>query len=173
MAQNWPPNLSFKHGRQQSTKFSIPTGWLGRARPQRYPTFHRKLPHSETLKVHETLLSRRLSAFPKDRFRGILLAYRGAGFSNSPRQPEANGCLCRRIEARSPAGSPNPGKRMDERDHRGNDSDSPTMPGTRLPGDVVGAGALTPPPLSNAPLSDAPTLPQGTPLPGASPAPRL
>ncbi len=59
---------------------------------------------------------------------------------------------------------------MDERDYRDNDSDSPTIPGSRLPGDGVGAGALTPPPLSNAPLSDAPTLPQGTPLPGASPA---
>jgi serine/threonine protein kinase/Flp pilus assembly protein TadD len=59
---------------------------------------------------------------------------------------------------------------MDERDRRDNDSDSPTMPGTRLPADFVGAGALTPPPLSNAPLSDAPTLPHGTPIPGAKPA---
>jgi tetratricopeptide (TPR) repeat protein/TolB-like protein/predicted Ser/Thr protein kinase len=59
---------------------------------------------------------------------------------------------------------------MDDRDYRDNDSDSPTMPGARPPGDVVGAGALTPPPLSNAPLSDAPTLPQGTPFPDASPA---
>ena len=59
---------------------------------------------------------------------------------------------------------------MDERDHRGKDSDSPTMPGTRPPADMVGAGALTPPPLSNAPLSDAPTLPHGTPIPGATPA---
>jgi eukaryotic-like serine/threonine-protein kinase len=59
---------------------------------------------------------------------------------------------------------------MDERDHRGNDSDSPTMPGTRLPEEVVGAAALTPPPLSNAPLSDAPTLPHGTPIPGATQA---
>ena len=59
---------------------------------------------------------------------------------------------------------------MDERDHRGKDSDSPTMPGTRSPADVVGAGALTPPPLSNAPLSDAPTLPHGTPIPGATQA---
>jgi serine/threonine protein kinase/Tfp pilus assembly protein PilF len=60
---------------------------------------------------------------------------------------------------------------MDERDRRDNDSDSPTMPGTRLPADIVGAGALTPPPLSNAPLSDAPTLPHGTAIPGAKPAP--
>jgi len=60
---------------------------------------------------------------------------------------------------------------MDERDHRGTDSDSPTLPGTHLPADIVGAGALTPPPLSNAPLSDAPTLPHGTPVPGATPAP--
>ncbi|MGD0791709.1 MAG: protein kinase [Terriglobales bacterium] len=59
---------------------------------------------------------------------------------------------------------------MDERDYRGNDSDSPTMPGTRSPGDIVGAGALTPPPLSNPPLSDAPTLPHGSPIPGATPA---
>jgi eukaryotic-like serine/threonine-protein kinase len=59
---------------------------------------------------------------------------------------------------------------MDERDYRGNDSDSPTMPGIRVPGDIVGAGALTPPPLSNAPLSDAPTLPHGTPIPGATQA---
>ena len=59
---------------------------------------------------------------------------------------------------------------MDERDHRANNSDSPTMPGTRLPEDVVGAAALTPPPVSNAPLSDAPTLPHGTPIPGATQA---
>ena len=59
---------------------------------------------------------------------------------------------------------------MDERDHRGNDSDSPTMPGTRLPDDVVGAAALTPPPLSNAPVSDAPTLPHGVGIPGATAA---
>ena len=45
------------------------------------------------------------------------------------------------------------------------------MPGTRLPADIVGAGALTPPPLSNAPLSDAPTLPHGTPIPAAKPGP--
>ncbi len=57
---------------------------------------------------------------------------------------------------------------MDERDHRANDSDSPTMPGTRLPDDVV--AALTPPPLSNAPLSDTPTLPHGTPIPGMTQA---
>jgi serine/threonine protein kinase/tetratricopeptide (TPR) repeat protein len=59
---------------------------------------------------------------------------------------------------------------MDERDHRHNDSDSPTMPGTRSPSDAVGAGALTPPPLSNAPVSDAPTLPHGTAIPGATQA---
>jgi len=59
---------------------------------------------------------------------------------------------------------------MDERDHRHNDSDSPTMPGTRSPSDAVGAGALTPPPLSNAPASDAPTLPHGTAIPGATQA---
>ena len=58
---------------------------------------------------------------------------------------------------------------MDERDHRSNDSDGPTMPGTHLPGDIVGAGALTPPPLSNAPASDAATLPHGTAISGATP----
>ena len=42
------------------------------------------------------------------------------------------------------------------------------MPGTRLPADIVGAGALTPPPLSNAPASDAATLPHGTAIPGAT-----
>ena len=57
---------------------------------------------------------------------------------------------------------------MDERDDRGNDSDSPTIPGTRLPEDVV--AALTPPPLSNAPVSDAPTLPHGIGIPGATAA---
>ncbi len=57
---------------------------------------------------------------------------------------------------------------MDERDDRGNDSDSPTLPGTRLPEDVV--AALTPPPLSNAPVSDAPTLPHGVGIPGATAA---
>ena len=59
---------------------------------------------------------------------------------------------------------------MDERDHRGTDSDSPTLPGIRVPEDHVGAAAQTPPPLSNAPLSDAPTLPHGTPIPGATQA---
>jgi eukaryotic-like serine/threonine-protein kinase len=59
---------------------------------------------------------------------------------------------------------------MDERDYRGDDSDSPTLPGTRMPDDAVGAAALTPPPLSNAPISEAPTLPHGTPIPGATAA---
>src|SRR5271168_840638 len=60
---------------------------------------------------------------------------------------------------------------MDERKHKGDESDSPTMAGSRLPEEVVGAAALTPPPLSNAPLSDAPTLPHGAPLPGGSQSP--
>jgi tetratricopeptide (TPR) repeat protein/tRNA A-37 threonylcarbamoyl transferase component Bud32 len=59
---------------------------------------------------------------------------------------------------------------MDERNHRGNDSDSPTMPGIRAPEDAVGAAALTPPPLSNAPHSDAPTVLHGSPIPGATQA---
>src|SRR5215470_3014089 len=59
---------------------------------------------------------------------------------------------------------------MDERDHRPSDSDSPTLPGAREPGKEVGAAAQTPPPLSNAPVSDAPTLPHVSALPGASPA---
>jgi tetratricopeptide (TPR) repeat protein/predicted Ser/Thr protein kinase len=59
---------------------------------------------------------------------------------------------------------------MDKRDPMGNDSDSPTMPGTRLPEDAIGSAALTPPPLSNAPLSDALTLPHGTAIPGATQA---
>ncbi len=60
---------------------------------------------------------------------------------------------------------------MDERDHKGNDSDSPTMPGIRLPEEVVGAAALTPPPLSHAPVSDAATLPHGTAFPALTPTP--
>jgi len=57
---------------------------------------------------------------------------------------------------------------MAERDHKGGDSESPTMPGNRAPEEKVGAAALTPPPLSNPPLSDAPTLPRGTAFPGAA-----
>src|SRR5450755_2450255 len=59
---------------------------------------------------------------------------------------------------------------MNESDRKGDDSDSPTMPGIRLPEDVVGAAALTPPPLSNPPLSDSPTLPHGTAIPGVTQA---
>ncbi|MGA7850558.1 MAG: tetratricopeptide repeat protein [Terriglobales bacterium] len=44
------------------------------------------------------------------------------------------------------------------------------MPGTHLPADSVSAGALTPPPLSNATLSEAPTLPHGTAIPGETSA---
>jgi tetratricopeptide (TPR) repeat protein/predicted Ser/Thr protein kinase len=53
---------------------------------------------------------------------------------------------------------------MDQRDNRANDSDSPTMPGTGLPGENVGAAAQTPPP-----LSDAPTMPHQSPIPGSRP----
>jgi eukaryotic-like serine/threonine-protein kinase len=59
---------------------------------------------------------------------------------------------------------------MDERDHRGKDSDSPTLPGPGSHRDNVGAGALTPPPLSNASLPEAPTLTSGSMLPGVSQA---
>lgn len=60
---------------------------------------------------------------------------------------------------------------MDERDRRRKDSDSPTMPGTRLPSEeAIGAAALTPPPPSNAPLSDAPTMAHGSGLPGLTQA---
>ena len=52
---------------------------------------------------------------------------------------------------------------MDERDPGNNDSDSPTMPGTRLPGNFAGAATQTPPPLSNASLSDALTMPPASP----------
>src|SRR5712671_3337554 len=48
---------------------------------------------------------------------------------------------------------------MDHRDNRAHDSDSPTMPGTSLPQNQVGAAAQTPPPLSGTP-------PQSTPLSG-------
>src|ERR1017187_10622762 len=64
---------------------------------------------------------------------------------------------------------------MDASDYKGNDSDSPTLHGTSLPGKWTAGAELTPPPLSNAPssdgpASDAPTLPHGTPIPGATPA---
>ncbi|MGA9641169.1 MAG: tetratricopeptide repeat protein [Terriglobales bacterium] len=71
---------------------------------------------------------------------------------------------------------------MDERDHKGDGSDSPTLHNTRLPRDWTAAAAQTPPPSSKWPKfdppstgnsdvpSDAPTLPHGTPIPGATPA---
>ena len=72
--------------------------------------------------------------------------------------------------------------RMDERDYKGNDSDSPTLHNSSLPKDKdwTAAAALTPPPpskypkfdppLPGEPSSDSPTLPHGSPLPGATPA---
>src|SRR5271165_3522337 len=61
---------------------------------------------------------------------------------------------------------------MDERDYRTSDSDSPTMPGTGSFGDHgAAAAAQTPPPPSNVPVSDAPTLPHGTIPKGSSPVP--
>jgi eukaryotic-like serine/threonine-protein kinase len=70
---------------------------------------------------------------------------------------------------------------MDERDHKGDDSDSPTLHNTRLPSrDYTAAAAQTPPPPSKWPKfdpplpgehnSDSPTLPHGTPIPGATQA---
>src|SRR6202142_3406071 len=70
---------------------------------------------------------------------------------------------------------------MDERDHKGDDSDSPTLHNTRLPSrDYTAAAAQTPPPPSKRPKfdpplpgeqdSDRPTLPHGTPIPGATQA---
>jgi eukaryotic-like serine/threonine-protein kinase len=60
---------------------------------------------------------------------------------------------------------------MDDRDYRRRDKDSdrPTMPGVPVSNDYVGTAAQTPPPPSNAPLSDAPTMAHGTVLPGISP----
>ncbi len=54
---------------------------------------------------------------------------------------------------------------MNYRDDRAHDSDSPTMPGTNLPGDRVGAAAQTPPPLSGTP-----TLPYQSPTPPSRPS---
>ncbi len=63
---------------------------------------------------------------------------------------------------------------MDDRDYRADDVNYPTMPGTGAPGDRSAAASLTPPPLSNTPLSDAPTLPHGSPAPRSpSPSPGL
>ncbi len=55
---------------------------------------------------------------------------------------------------------------MAESDHRSTDSDSPTIPGGRLPEDAIGSAALTPPPLSRSPLSEAATILQGTAISG-------
>ena len=59
---------------------------------------------------------------------------------------------------------------MDDGKHEGADPDSPTLYNTSLPGERAPAAELTPPPLSRMPSSDAPTLPHGTPIPGATPA---
>ena len=58
---------------------------------------------------------------------------------------------------------------MDDGKYKGSDHDSPTLQNTSLPADRAGAAELTPPPLSR-PLSasDTPTLPHGTPIPGAT-----
>ena len=58
---------------------------------------------------------------------------------------------------------------MDDGKYKGSDPDSPTSLNANLPG--AGAAELTPPPLSRTPVSDdVPTLPHGTPIPGATPA---
>src|ERR1700723_4622359 len=70
---------------------------------------------------------------------------------------------------------------MDERDYKGKDSDSPTRHNTNLPSrDWTAAAAQTPPPPSKWPKfdpplpgdhdTDTPTLPHGTPIPGATQA---
>ncbi len=73
---------------------------------------------------------------------------------------------------------------MDERDYKGNDSDSPTLHNTSLPRDKdwTATAAQTPPPPSKWPKfdpplpgepssdSDSPTLPHGSPIPGATQA---
>ena len=70
---------------------------------------------------------------------------------------------------------------MDERDYKGDDSDSPTLHNTNLPSrDWTAAAAQTPPPPSKRPKfdpplpgeesADTPTLPHGTPIPGATQA---
>jgi eukaryotic-like serine/threonine-protein kinase len=55
---------------------------------------------------------------------------------------------------------------MDHREKWASDSDRPTMPGSGLPAENVGAAAQTPPPLSNAP-----TLSRQSPLPVSPPSP--
>jgi eukaryotic-like serine/threonine-protein kinase len=103
-------------------------------------------------------------------FQGYTRLNRSAGFSISPRQPEVDVAFARsEIEARSTDLCSVPVLVMDERDQRGKDSDSPTMPGTRLPDDSVSAAALTPPPLSHLPPSDSATSPHGG-IPGLTPA---
>jgi serine/threonine protein kinase/tetratricopeptide (TPR) repeat protein/TolB-like protein len=67
---------------------------------------------------------------------------------------------------------------MDERDYKGNDSDSPTLHNTNPSKDWAATAAQTPPPpskwpkfdppLPGEPSSDSPTLPHGTPIPGAT-----
>ncbi len=60
---------------------------------------------------------------------------------------------------------------MDDGKYKGTDPDSPTLHNTGLPPERAGAAELTPPPLSNLPSTpDMPTLPHGTPIPGATPA---
>ena len=54
----------------------------------------------------------------------------------------------------------------DQHDNWAPDSDSPTMPGTSLPRNQVGAAAQTPPPLSGAP-----TMPYHTPAPPSAQVP--
>src|ERR1700687_2063867 len=126
----------------------------------------------ETVATLEALLSRRVfPCFPQSDFGGILLTKSECWVLEFPSTTRGK---CTPL-SRDRGALPSLALRtraipMDERDYRGNDSDSPTMPGIRAPGDIVGAGALTPPPLSNPPLSDAPTLPHGSPIPSAAQA---
>src|SRR5208337_1906072 len=66
---------------------------------------------SEAGKDPETLLLEEFPRIPQRSFPGYtLLAYRSAGFSNSPRQPQAKRCLSRGTEACAPRWLSDPGQ---------------------------------------------------------------
>src|ERR1700694_2498898 len=136
MAQNLAPNFSFKHGRQQSTKSSYRPVGLGssykrlscdqqlgsslknqgrRGRKNKMNMLHRMNTPRSASKKRSRLWKHHypggfFHAFPKANSRVYSLPNRSAGFSNSPRQPEANVRLCRGTEARSPRWLSEPGQ---------------------------------------------------------------